>query len=370
MSIDQALVEHHYGKKFIADINFFRSIALVIDQKPSLISQYLNNHSISALAFDRDSSCLDRTRFLEALSYGDSGVVLACPGPSLAGLIMRELGSEEQKNYFFNYVESHKSSTFFAVTEPGSGSDLTKMQTSVLKKDDFNYLLSGKKWLVGHGADANIGVVLARVSSGPLGVIALLLTEDILKNNSPCLVRNELNMIGLRGARLAQLIFKEVKLTSFNFLGQHLRLVNRGMMALIKTFNRMRPAVAAFALGTAQGILDYLLFSQVDFTQAQKNKFNELNLRIKLTRNILHQAAAKIDSNPFEMGYVSLAKIKSSHIAEACCQFATNAIGSNYLIDHPLLMKWQRDVYGYEYMEGTTPIQRKNVSTLCMGMSV
>src|SRR3989338_3517940 len=98
MSIDQALIERHYGKKFIGDINFFRSIALVIDQNPSAINQYLKNNSISALAFDRESSCLDRTKFLEALSYGDSGVVLSCPGPSLAGLILRELGSEEQKS--------------------------------------------------------------------------------------------------------------------------------------------------------------------------------------------------------------------------------------------------------------------------------
>lgn len=364
MYINQDLVKKHYGSTACFDaIHYFRHIALVIDQNPAAMDHYLINPYISALAFDRNSSCLARTQYLEALSYGDAGVLLACPGPSLSGLLLRELGSKEQQEYFFDYVESNKASTFFAVTEPNFGSDPTSMQTVAVQGNQKHYLLSGEKWLVGHGADAPIGVVLARIARGPLGMVAFLLTEEVLNNAKTQLERKHLNMVGLRGARLSQIAFHQLQLSKHHFLGFHLRPVERGMMALLKTFNRMRPGVAAFALGTAQAILDYLLEASIRL-EKYKPQFNILSLKINLTRQFLYQAAAKIDQNPFESGHISLAKVKASRLAEQCAAFAYEVIGSEGLMEHPLLRKWLRDVYGYEYMEGTTLIQRKNIFNL------
>ena len=58
-----------------------------------------------------------------------------------------------------------------------------------------------------------------------------------------------------------------------------------------------------------------------------------------------------------------MAKVKATAIAEKATQYAVTIFGAAYL-DHPLLMKWHRDVYGYEYMEGTSHIQLKHV---CQG---
>lgn len=360
MYLNTDRIKKHYGNQWIDAISYFRNIALAIDQHPEAMCDYFYQPVIYALAFDRDSTCLARTQYLEALSYGDAGVLLACPGPSLSGLLLRELGTPEQKEYFFNYVESHTATTFFAVTEPNFGSDPTKMETMVLKSINGHYLLSGKKWLVGHGADASIGVVLARISPGPLGMVAFLLTEDNLYPESDQLMRSHLDMVGLRGARLSEIIFHKLSLPAEHFLGLHLRPVNRGMMALLKTFNRMRPGVAAFALGTAQAILDYLLEAKLSL-HGNQNQFNELQLSIQLTRSLLYQAAAEIDKNPFESAHISLVKIKASQLAERCAALAYAVIGKHDCLEHPLLYKWLRDVYGYEYMEGTTLIQRKNV---------
>lgn len=360
MYLNADRIKKHYGNQWVNAIAYFRSIALLIDQHPEAMHDHLHQPVIRMLAFDRDSTCLARTQCLEALSYGDSGVLLACPGPSLSGLLLRDLGTSEQKEYFFDYVESHIATTFFAVTEPNFGSDPGKMQTMILKSINGDYLLSGKKWLVGHGADAPIGVVLARISPGPLGMVAFLLTEDNLYPESSQLMRSHLDMVGLRGARLSQIVFHKLTLSAEHFLGLHLRPVNRGMMALLKTFNRMRPGVAAFALGTAQAILDYLLDAKLSL-QGNQNQFNELQLSIQLTRSLLYQAAAEIDKNPFESAHISLVKIKASQLAESCAAFAYTVMGKHACLEHPLLNKWLRDVYGYEYMEGTTLIQRKNV---------
>ena len=84
--------------------------------------------------------------------------------------MLRELGNDTQKQFYFNYVENNKSATFLPVTEPNKGSDTGQIQTRLKKINENIYEIYGQKWLVGHGADAPIGVLIARTSLGrPVG---------------------------------------------------------------------------------------------------------------------------------------------------------------------------------------------------------
>jgi len=359
LDINPTLALKHYPKDLLEPIQIFREIALEIDKAPEAIAKYIQHKSIQSLCFDRDSTCLSRTKLLEALSYGDSGVLLGCPGPSLSGLMLRELGSNEQKAYFFNFVETNYCATFLAVTEPDKGSDAGQMQTQIKKLDEDNYEIYGQKWLVGHGADAPIGVLVARTSSGPLGITAVLLTPEVMDSAGETLHREHLDVIGLHGARLSRFVFNGLKIHRKNILGYHLNPIKRGMMAVMKTFNRMRPGVASFALGHSQAVVDYARTNLV-LTSEQKNHLDSLNAEIMATRLLLYKAAKRVDQNAVESAYASVAKAKSTLIAEKATHAVIDLFGVNYLL-HPLLMKWQRDTYGFEYMEGTSHIQLKHV---------
>lgn len=359
IEINDELAAKYFPENLLTTMQYFRNIALEIDRNPEKISEHLSCDGIISLCFDRDSSCLSRTRLLEALSYGDSGVLLACPGPSLSGLMLRELGSNLQKEYFFNYVEENKASTFLAVTEPSKGSDAGQMQTQLRKIDDNHYAVYGEKWLVGHGADAEIGVLVARTSSGPLGITAVLLTPDLLKSNNEALYREHLDLVGLRGARLSRFIFNGLKIHHTNILGHHLSPLKRGMMAVMKTFNRMRPGVAAFAVGHAQASIDYVK-SNLSLNTEQAHQIEKLNAEVMATRQMLYQAAKRIDKNSEESAYASIVKVKATEVAEKVAKLVIKLFGTEFIL-HPLLMKWQRDVYGYEYMEGTSHIQLNHV---------
>ena len=65
----------------LGTIAYSRNIALEIERHPEEISKHLSYQGINDLYFYRDSDCLSRTQLLEALSCGDAGVLLACPGP-------------------------------------------------------------------------------------------------------------------------------------------------------------------------------------------------------------------------------------------------------------------------------------------------
>jgi alkylation response protein AidB-like acyl-CoA dehydrogenase len=360
--INDDLAIKHYPENLLGTMHYFRNIALEIDNEPENILQHLNCPGINNLCFDRESDCLSRTKLLEALSYGDAGVLLACPGPSLSGLMVRELGNHEQKEYFFNLVEKNKATTFLAVTEPGKGSDAGQMRTILKKVDDNHYEIHGEKWLVGHGADAEIGILVARTSFGPLGVTAVLLTPELLHNDGNVLYKEHLDMIGLCGARLSRLVFNGLKIHRSHILGHHLSPIKRGMMAVMKTFNRMRPGVAAFALGQAQATLDYVKVNRI-LTQQQMMQMQLLDAEVMATRLMVYQAAVRVNQDSEESAYASVAKAKATEVAEKVIKFAIQLFGASYL-KHPLLVKWQRDAYGYEYMEGTSDIQFKHV---CQG---
>jgi alkylation response protein AidB-like acyl-CoA dehydrogenase len=349
-----------YGHKYFEYARFFRKIALEIENNPESIMQYKSHPAIQELVMDQTSTCLERVQRLEALCYGDAGVMLACPGPSLSGLIIREIGDEEQKQYFFDFVQSTSARTLFALTEPDFGSEAGHIQSRIKPKTVDTFELSCKKCLFGNGAAASIGVVLVKASEGPLGMRAILLTPDHL-NEVNKITRKKLNCFALIGAQLSYLECENLEIDSKNILGMHLNPLRSGMMAIITTFNQMRPGVAAIALGHAQAVWDYLYSHANNRKRLQQIEMDGLLSQLKSIRQYLHQTANQVDKSPRVQVYSSMAKQMATLIAEKISQTAIKYFGLSLFIDHPILAKWIRDVYAYEYMEGTTYVQLQNI---------
>lgn len=360
-----------YGKDLVEAAEFYRSIAWIIDDNPDSIINYISHPIITLLTTDTHSTCLERVKILEALSYGDAGVMLASPGPSLSGILLRELGTAEQRELFFDYVRSLKARTFLAVTEPKKGSDANNMQSQLIvnPEDADTFILNGEKWLVGNGACGTIGTIIVRSSSGPLGITAILLTANDLKQKG--LYRTRLATAGMSGVQLSYLSFKNFKVHRENILGQHLKPLNRGMLGLIKTFNRMRPCVGALAIGLAQAVIDYIKSERKNLRIHEKFKLDQLIIKLEIGRQLLQKAAYAVDCKPLEStAVISLAKVNATHIAEEISAESFSFFGQGSFFDHPWLAKWYRDVFAFEYMEGTTDIQRKNIFRGAVSQSV
>ena len=178
--------EIRYGELFASFANSFREIAFEIDEEPSKIKQYSHLPAIDFLISDRDSTTFERTCYLEAFAYGDPGVLLASPGPSVAGLMLRELGLPEQITEFYTLLREKRMTTFFALTEKEKGSDAMHIDTR-LHQDIFsknNYTLQGEKYFSGNASIADMGIVLAKISDGPMGMRAVWLTNAILNSSN------------------------------------------------------------------------------------------------------------------------------------------------------------------------------------------
>lgn len=347
-----------------------RGRALAVDADPDDMAPHLNSPVLAmvragalparyrspALASEPwargNDSCLDRVVSTLEFSRGDAGVLLACPGPALAGIAVDALGSPQQQDLFYRRLLDGHVWTFFAMTEPDHGSDATAMQTRLDKAGPGEYRLHGVKRYIGNGARAGIGVVFARTGPGALSIRAALIELP----QPGCTVRR-LDMIGLRGAYLSEMRFDDVRVPADMLLGQHLPATRRGLWGAIKTFNQMRVQIGAMAVGTALAMHDC-----VSGLRPSAPGIDVMAARLAAARALLYQTAAGVDAEP-EHGYLSsVSKVHCTRLGMEVAQWATAAIGPAALMEHPLLEKWWRDVRAFEFMDGTANIQRLTVA--------
>jgi acyl-CoA dehydrogenase len=348
-----------YGEKLYGYAMDFRKIALVIDESPMQIKQYVDLEGVQFLLSDTESSAYDRTCYLEALSYGDPGVVLASPGPSLSGLMLRALGTETQIQQFYQDMQTQKMRTFFALTEPNKGSDANHIETRLIKNSD-GYVLHGQKCFFGNGAVAETGIVLAKIGDGPLGMRAIWMTPDTLSAHG--VQRKTLDMFALRGAQIAAISFDHVIIPDTCILGNNTSACKNGLLSVMTVFNQLRTGVGALALGQAQGVYD-LAYQYYKDSSIYSAIFLNMNGALTLAREALHQAAHQCDQNPFDFYATSAAKVIATRTAEQVISHCIDIFSYEMLLENPWVMKSYSDVFCWEYMEGTSVIQKMQLKS-------
>jgi alkylation response protein AidB-like acyl-CoA dehydrogenase len=127
------------------------------------------------------------------------------------------------------------------------------------------------------------------------------------------------------------------------------------------TFNRLRPAVGAAALGVAQAAHDYARGQRTRLRSHEVELLDELDEALSATRQLLYRAAAEIDVDASRGALASAAKLQAVRLAERCTLAALSLLGPGSALEHPLLEKWLRDARGFEFMEGTSNMQKLNI---------
>lgn len=346
----------------------FRTLGLELDADPDAIHRHLDLPAVRYLAtlfvppeWGAEGvhvagrrfyglGALERAVVMEELACADAGMLLASPGPSMSGVLVDLIADDEQKAWYYGRVLTSPQWTFFGLTEPGHGSNAGELQTRLTPDGR----LHGAKRYVGNAARASTGVVFARTRPGPAGITAVL-----VDTSDPGYTATPLDMHGLRGARIGEMTLSGVEVPPDRVLGRHLSPTRRGMPACVRTFNRLRPAVAAMALGIARAAYEYVRTCRP--AQAGQDRLDELARRIHGTRELIHLAAATVDARPDAGHVASAAKARACRLAEDATVTACRLLGPGARLEHPLLDKLSRDARGVEFMEGTEHMQKLNL---------
>jgi alkylation response protein AidB-like acyl-CoA dehydrogenase len=351
----------------------FRDHALELDRDPEAIRRYLSLPAVRFLAtmgiprryrrpdpidgyvFD-GSTAVERVVVLEELACADVGMLVASPGPLLAGVLVQVTGDERQKEWFYERMLARPLWTCFALTEPERGSDAAFLQTSLTKTPDGGVVVQGAKRYVGNAARAQIGVVFGRTGSSLFSIGAVLLETSTAGFHAEVI-----DTIGLRGGCLSAVRLDSVAVPAAQLLGPHLPPSRRGMWAFTQTFNLLRPGVAAIALGIARAAYEYILANRQSLSRHEDHDVDRLRRYLDATRALVHHAAAAADARPTDGYLASAAKLRAVQLAEHASELACAMLGPGARLNHPLLDKIVRDVRGIEFVEGTSNMQKLNL---------
>jgi alkylation response protein AidB-like acyl-CoA dehydrogenase len=350
----------------------FRQHALELDADPEAIRAYFDLPAVRFLStmgipveYGHEPELIDGHRFdgtlaaqrvvvMEELAAADAGMLVASPGPLLAGVFLAQFGDPTQKTLFYQRMLDKPLWTFFALTEPEGGSDVSAMRTVIRPGSPTR--LSGTKRYVGNACRAQIGVVFARLKPGPLGIRAVL-----LETPTDGFEAVPLDMIGLRGARISAISMDAVEVPDEALLGRHLSPTRRGIWAFAQTFNQLRPGVAAIGLGIARAAYEYALSHRRSLRREEELRLDELHRRIDGARCLVETSAAVADARPTDGHLAAAAKARTSSLAERATRTACELLGAGARLEHPLLDKLVRDAKSMEFIEGTTHIQKLTI---------
>jgi isovaleryl-CoA dehydrogenase len=129
-----------------------------------------------------------------------------------------------------------------AMSEPGSGSDVTSMKLRAEKKGD-RYILNGSKMWITNGPTADVLVVYAKTDpqAGHRGISTFII-EKGMKGFS---VAQKLDKLGMRGSETGELVFEDCEVPAENLVGQE----GKGVYVLMKGLDYERLILGAGALG-------------------------------------------------------------------------------------------------------------------------
>ncbi|MGZ8351105.1 MAG: acyl-CoA dehydrogenase family protein [Allosphingosinicella sp.] len=156
-------------------------------------------------------------------------------------------GSEAQKEEYLPAVARGDKIAAFALTEPGTGSDVASLATEAIQ-DREGYTIDGAKTYISNGGIADFYVLFARTgeAAGAKGISAF-----IADANAPGLdVSERIEVIAPHP--LATLRFTQMPLPHAALLGER----GRGFAQAMATLDVFRTTVGAAALGFARRALD------------------------------------------------------------------------------------------------------------------
>jgi acyl-CoA dehydrogenase len=258
----------------------------------------------------------------------------------------------------------------FATSEPTMGSDVAGMRCRAEREGD-DYILNGTKYWITNGGISDYMSIFATVKAEAQhdGICAFLVERDW----EGVSVGRKIPKLGQRGSNTTGINLKDVRVPKENMMAPP----GEGFVLAMKTFARTRPAIGAFAIGTARSAMEFAIDyakkrrafgTKVANFQAIQHKIAEMYQKVETSRLLVWKAAWEADQGLDPTISASIAKFYST---ESALEVANEALqtfaGYGYTKMFPI-EKLLRDARLFSIYEGTSEVQRYIVSGYAMNV--
>ena len=299
---------------------------------------------------------------LEELGKVDQSVAVTLEaGVSLGAMPIYRFGTEAQKQEWLPLLTSGQALGAFGLTEAGGGTDAGATKTTA-RLDDGHWIINGsKQFITNSGTDITRLVTVTAVTGNTGGrreISAIMVPVP----TSGFTAEPAYDKVGWNASDTHPLSFDDVRVPAENLLGER----GRGYANFLQILDEGRIAIAALAVGAAQGCVDESVryareraaFGQpIGAYQAIQFKIARMEARAQAARTAYYDAAAlMLSGKPFKK-QAAIAKLVASEAAMDNARDATQIHGGYGFMNEYTVARHYRDSKILEIGEGTTEVQ-------------
>ena len=297
------------------------------------------------MALGKESMCI----VSEELSRGYIGVGSLGTRSEIAGELILNNGTPEQKAKYLPKIASGEILPTAVFTEPNTGSDLASLKTRAVRDGD-TYKVTGQKTWITHPVRADVMTLLVRTNPNEKGYkgLSMLLAEkprgdDANPFPAKGMQGGEIHVLGYRGMKEYDISFDGFEVPAAHLLGGE---EGQGFKQLMNTFEAARIQTAARAVGVAQCAMDLGLKYALERVQFGKpiyafprvaNKIVMMAVEIQVARQLTYFAAREKDQGRRCDLEAGMAKLLGARVAWACADNALQIHGGNgFALEYPV----------------------------------
>ena len=324
----------------------------------------LAREGIVATAFPKayggsDARQVLRIRVIEELARVCSTAASIVTGTDLSSRAIVAGASDAIKQQLVPKLCSGELQSAFALTEPGAGSDVRGLQTTVRRSGD-GYVVNGAKKFITRASTADWFVVVGRAEEDAASFIAVLMPRGVAGLD----VGPEVGKLGWYGVPISSLRFDSVQVPASHRLGAE----GEGFSLAQDALLRARIGHAAMALGRAIGAVEIAAAYATDRNtfgkplgghQGVQWMLADMLTQVESSRALLTLTAEKYDRGDADVAiFASMAKMQATDL---CMKVVTDALqltgGRGYLQDFPL-ERFFRDAKLNQIGEGASEVHK------------
>ncbi len=300
---------------------------------------------------------------LEELGRVDQSVAITLEaGVSLGAMPVYRFGTDSQKEQWLPQLCSGEALGAFGLTEAGAGSDAGGTRTTAVLQDGQWVVNGSKAFITNSGTDitrlVTVTAVTGTTASGKKEISSILVPVP----TPGFTAEPAYSKVGWHASDTHPLTFEDVRVPEENLLGQR----GRGYAGFLQILDEGRIAIAALAVGAAQGCVDESVkyarereaFGRpIGQNQAIAFKIARMEARAHTARTAYYDAAARMLAGLPVKKEASIAKLVAGEAAMDNARDATQVHGGyGYMNEYPVARHY-RDSKILEIGEGTTEVQ-------------
>lgn len=311
-------------------------------------------------------TALDYLHVMEALSYGYASIADQCGLVEILSSLLAAYGTAEQQDKYLRTLLSAEKRGAYALTEPGSGSDLGSISTRATRTVD-GWTLTGEKIYIHNAPVADFAVVLAVTdpAKGKRGGISVFLVDVDTPGVSRAYHEHKM---GQRASQVGGLVFDDAHLPADAILGEE----GHAFGYMMKVLAKGRLGISGLALGIGRAALAAATRQSLDRRQFGKPIADnqaiafvlaDMATELRAATALAVEAARALDDGAADAETLcSMAKLYSSERAVRHADSAVQVFGGNGFIRGYEVERLYRDARITKIYEGTSEMQRLIIS--------